>query len=128
VVAAPRPGPPRFVFATPGDGQARVGFTEPVSDGAGSPSYYTVTASPGGQSASGPASPIVVSGLTNGVSYTFTVTATRTGLTGEPSLPSAAVVPAGAERPHPEPPAAEPRPPVPDFVPPNRPRPPPPHH
>jgi hypothetical protein len=38
---------------------------------------YTVTASPGGLTATGSASPIVVTGLTNGTAYTFTVTSSN---------------------------------------------------
>jgi hypothetical protein len=60
---------------------------------------YTVTASDlttpahGGQKASGPASPIFVTGLTNGDSYTFSVTATNAAGTGPASAPSNAVTP-----------------------------------
>jgi hypothetical protein len=41
-------------------------------------SSYTVTASPGGATATGISSPITITGLTTGTSYTFTVTATNT--------------------------------------------------
>jgi probable HAF family extracellular repeat protein len=108
------PSAPQAVTAVAGDGQATVTFTAP---GYGAPiSYYTVTASPGGQSASGTTGPIIVAGLENGTSYTFTVTATNTSGTGTPSAPSDVVVPAHTERPHPEPPAIAPRPRVPELV------------
>ena len=57
---------------------------------------YTVTASPGGEQASGPASPITVSGLTNGTTYTFTATATNALGTSPPSEPSGSAEPMAA--------------------------------
>ena len=66
-------------------------FTPPL----GPVSSYTVSASPGLASATGTGSPIVVNGLVNGVSYTFTVTATNVGGTGPASSPSNAVTPFG---------------------------------
>jgi large repetitive protein len=87
------PGAPRSVTAVAGNGTATVDFVAPSSDG-GSPVYsYTVTASPGGATASGFSSPVTVSGLTNGTAYTFTVTATNTHGTGPASLPSNSVTP-----------------------------------
>jgi hypothetical protein len=97
VVAAFPPGGPTAVLATAGPQSAQVSFTAPAADG--SPiSSYTVTATDqttpanGGQTASGPGSPITVSGLTSGDTYTFTVTATNAIGTGPPSAPSNAVV------------------------------------
>jgi len=89
---AAMPGPPTAVMASAGDAQATVSFTPPGSDGGSPITSYTVTSSPGGITASGASSPIVVSGLTDGVSYTFTVTANN-GVTGFVSSPSAAVTP-----------------------------------
>ena len=93
------PGAPASVRATRGDGSASVAFTAPASHG--SPiTQYTVTVadqtSPGsgGQKVTGTASPILVSGLTNGHSYRFTVTATNGLGDGSPSAASQ-VVPAG---------------------------------
>jgi len=93
--AATVPGAPTSVSATRGDGQASVSFAAPSSDGGAAISSYTVTASPGGATASGSGSPITVSGLTNGTSYTFTVTATNSVGTSSPSSASGAVTPAG---------------------------------
>jgi len=75
------PGVPTGVSAAAGDGQATVSFTAPDEHGSAI-TGYTVTASPGGQTATGPGSPIVISGLTDGVPYTFTVTATNALGTG----------------------------------------------
>ena len=47
----------------------------------------------GGQTGTGTASPITVTGLTNGDSYTFTVKATNAIGTGPASAPSNAVTP-----------------------------------
>src|SRR5262249_10159312 len=77
---------------SPGDTQATVSFV-PATDGGSPITGFTVTASPGGQTASGARSPLVVTGLVNGTSYTFTVTATNAIGTSPPSDPSAAVTP-----------------------------------
>ena len=55
--------------------QASVSFSAPSSNGGAAITSYTVTSSPGGKTATGAGSPLVVTGLTNGTSYTFTVTA-----------------------------------------------------
>jgi hypothetical protein len=93
-----------------------VSFAPPASDGGGPVGVYTVTASPGGGSANGTGSPITVYGLANGTGYTFTVTATSAAGAGPASAPSNAVVPAGPERPHPDPPAERARPAGPDVA------------
>ena len=91
------PSAPTAVSASPGNAQASVTFTAPSS--ASPVTSYQVTAtdktkaSRGGQTASGATAPIVVSGLTNGDSYTFRVTATSIGGTGAASVASAALTP-----------------------------------
>jgi len=87
------PNPPTGVTGVRGNASVSVSFT-PGFDGGAAITSYTATASPGGANASGPSSPIVVSGLTNGTAYTFTVTATNSAGTSVPSAPSAAVTPA----------------------------------
>ena len=53
--ATAAPGAPTGVTATAGDKQATVAFTPPAANPAVGDSWYTVTASPGGQHASGTA-------------------------------------------------------------------------
>jgi hypothetical protein len=71
------PGAPTSVSAVPDNASATVSFTAPVNDGGLPITSYTVTSSPGGITATGSSSPITVSGLTNGTSYTFRVVATN---------------------------------------------------
>ena len=60
------------------NGAASVTFTAPASNGSVLPiTSYTVTSSPGGFTASGASSPLVVTGLQSSTQYTFTVTATN---------------------------------------------------
>ncbi|HEY0871508.1 MAG TPA: fibronectin type III domain-containing protein [Acidothermaceae bacterium] len=68
-------------------------FSAPTTNGGAAITSYTVVASPGTATGSGGASPISVSGLTNGTSYTFTVTATNAAGTGPASGSSNGVTP-----------------------------------
>jgi hypothetical protein len=76
-VVAVAPGAPTIGTATAGDGQASVTFTAPTSTGGSSITVYRVTSNPGGLMGTGSSSPITVGALTNGMEYTFTVTATN---------------------------------------------------
>lgn len=91
------PGAPTIGTIAAGDGQANVAFTAPASEGGTPITGYTVTATPvavpGAPSPttqSGLASPITVTGLTNGFAYNFTVVATN-GSAGPASSAAQAV-------------------------------------
>lgn len=87
------PGAPTIGTATAGNATASVTFTAPSSDGGSAITGYTVTSSPGSLTGTGASSPITVSGLTNGTSYTFTVRATNAIGTGPASAASNSVSP-----------------------------------
>jgi hypothetical protein len=88
------PSPPQIPGAATLDHAAYVSCVAPADAGGSSITSYTVTSSPGGITAEGPSCPILVTGLDDGTTYTFTVTATNAdGGTSEPSLPTAPVTP-----------------------------------
>jgi acylphosphatase len=102
VLLATIPAQPTSVSAEAGNEQATVSFTAPVNDGGAPVISYTVTSSPGNITNTGTESPITVTGLVNGVTYTFTVTATNaigTSLASSASnsiMPEAPIVPASS--------------------------------
>ena len=73
------PGAPTIGAATPGNTQATIAFTAPASNGGSAITGYTVTCTAGATTATatGPASPLTVTGLTNGTAYTCSVVATN---------------------------------------------------
>ena len=89
------PTPPTSVTATGGNHQAQVAFSGATTSGAAPITSYTATASPGGQTVTGSASPLVVTGLTDGTTYNFTVHSSSTDGSSIESAPSNAVIPTG---------------------------------
>ena len=87
------PSIPTIGTATGGNAQAAVTFTASTSTGGSSITGYRVTSNPGGFIGTGAASPITVTGLTNGTAYTFSVTATNIIGTSSASGNSNAVTP-----------------------------------
>ncbi|MBL8521415.1 MAG: fibronectin type III domain-containing protein, partial [Betaproteobacteria bacterium] len=85
------PGAPTGVGAAAGPGQATVSFAAPANNGGSPITGYTATC--GTQSASGPGSPLTVTGLTPGMAVTCTVLATNAIGSGPASTPSAPVTP-----------------------------------
>ena len=92
------PGAPTIGTATAGNGQASVSFTAPASDGGSPITSYTVACTPVGGgaavTATGTGSPIIVTGLMSGTTYTCTVSAINAVGTGPASGVSNAVTPA----------------------------------
>ncbi|MCX6809834.1 MAG: PKD domain-containing protein [Candidatus Berkelbacteria bacterium] len=88
------PDAPTIGTPTRGNGQVSVTFTPPAYDGGGTITGYTVTSTPGSKTGTGAGSPIVVSGLTNGTTYTFTVHATNVAGNSSESSPSSEATPA----------------------------------
>ena len=94
IVPPSLPGAPLSVLSVAGNGQATVTFSAPNNNGGAAITGYTVVSTPGNYSSTGLKSPIVITGLNNGTTYTFTVTATNSAGIGSASVASNAVVPA----------------------------------
>jgi uncharacterized repeat protein (TIGR01451 family) len=96
------PGPPTGVVATAGNKSAQIAWTAPANNGGLPITSYTVTAQLRGTppvpvanlTVAAPATGVNFTGLSNGVGYTFVVTATNAAGNSAPSLPSNAVAPA----------------------------------
>lgn len=105
--SVPAPGAPTGATATAGNRRATITFTPPASDGGFIITSYTVTAvdettsGHGGQTASGVNPPIAVTGLFEGETYHFTVTATNSAGTSAASSSSNSVVILNPRKPDP---------------------------
>lgn len=89
-----KPGTPIIGTAVAGANQATVNFTAPSYTGKPNSSLtYTAVSSPSSIQATGSSSPIVVTGLNAGTSYTFTVKLNNTIMDSDFSLSSNSVAP-----------------------------------
>lgn len=93
VTVAGPPAAPTRVAARAGDGSATVAFHAPAETNGAPLGRYTVAAWPGGVRATGTKSPITLSGLSNGKSYTFAVAASNIFGLSLPSRESNSVTP-----------------------------------
>jgi hypothetical protein len=93
IAAVPKkiPGKPLSVSAVGGNAQATVSFTAPTDLLVSPILSYTVVSTPGNIRVTGTSSPITVTGLTNGLTYTFRVFATTSFGNSELSDPSNAI-------------------------------------
>lgn len=99
VTFADPPSAPTSVTATAGNASATVSFAAPAANGGSAITGYTVVSSPAGGTDSNAGSTGLshaITGLTNGVSYTFTVVASNLAGPGPASSPSNSVVPGAA--------------------------------
>lgn len=87
------PAAPRNVRATAVNGAVTVDFELPQTDGGSPILCYTVMSYPGNITVKGARRPVIVTGLTKGKTYVFTVTASNSVGTGRASLPSNCVTP-----------------------------------
>ena len=97
VVTANPPSAPLNVIGTAGNGQVVVSFNPPSNNGGLLITGYTVNVNPvvGGPvvSVTGSSSPIIVTGLTNGVAYNISVTATSSGGTSTAGSVASPIIP-----------------------------------
>jgi alpha-tubulin suppressor-like RCC1 family protein len=94
------PDAPTAVTASVGNGQAIVSFVAPIYTGNSAITGYTVMTNPAGgfdTQAGTTALPHTITGLTNGVAYSFTVRATNALGTGASSAVSPSVVPKASQ-------------------------------
>ena len=88
-----RPDPPIMKSATAGNTQALIDFDPPARDGDSAITGYTLTEDGSGATYACTVSPCTVTGLTNGQTYRFTVTATNEVGESDPSQSTEVTLP-----------------------------------
>ncbi|CAK4868614.1 unnamed protein product [Aphanomyces euteiches] len=96
------PAAPTNIMAVAGDGQATISFTAPTDNGGSAITDYEVTASSENIVVTRTSTSIVVTGLSNGTSYTFTVKAINAAGKSVSSEASNAVTPEATPKATPE--------------------------
>ena len=87
------PSSPTGLLAVAGNAKASVSWTAPSDDGGTPITAYTVTSLPGNITSTTTDHSISITGLNNGVSYTFTVTASNSVGESDPSIASNSITP-----------------------------------
>ena len=87
------PGKPNSVFAIAGPGEMTVSWAAPANTGGSAIEYYVAESTPGGFLCVVEGQSCVVTGLTNGTKYTFTVRAANEFGESDNSIASAALAP-----------------------------------
>lgn len=85
------PGAPTSCIATAGVTSASIIFTAPTIIGSSAITSYKATSSPGGFIGTSATSPITVSGLSTGTSYTFSVVASNAAGSGPATITNAII-------------------------------------
>jgi hypothetical protein len=85
------PGAPTTCIATAGIASASIIFTAPVNTGSSAITSYKATSTPGGFAGTSATSPITVSGLSTGASYTFSVVAINAAGSGPATTTNAII-------------------------------------
>jgi len=99
-VSATVPGAPINVIANAGNRQVSLSWTAPIESGGLPITGYTATGTPGGSCTTTGSTQCAVTGLTNGVNYTFTVVARNAQGESLPSSISASVTPLSTTAPY----------------------------